>query len=88
MLKYESYKYIYHVFNLLLYREAELIKHVQQLEEQLQKMIQNRNQDSVEVKHHCFSLQVKSLKWFNLFIALMYYIIFKHISILGKTKRK
>ena len=31
-------------------REAELIKHVQQLEEQLQKMIQNRNQDSAEEK--------------------------------------
>ena len=33
-------------------REAELIKHVQQLEEQLQKMIQNRSQDTLEVSYN------------------------------------
>ena len=40
------------------YREAEMIKHVQQLEEQLQQMIQNRKEDVIQVKisHGCKKL--------------------------------
>ena len=41
-------------------READLIKHVQQLEEQLQKMIQNRKEEpsSQHVRHKLFFYRI------------------------------